>query len=315
MKILSYFVLGQSVNLLNYINFHLIFQANCYCILDMKRIAIITGASSGMGREFTKELYLNNDKYKLGTFDELWILARRENRLNNLKYDLEKIAKENPQNSYPKIVALEIDLSGTAGVNAFNAIIKTTKKVEEKNGGFEIGLLINDAGFGTYGEFTNTPLDEELNMIEINCTSLTGLCGISIPFMGKGSTIINVASLAAFMPLGNFAVYAATKSYVLSFTVALAAELKDKGIHVLAMCPGSVSTEFANVASNGARQEVLHGFPADKTVRHTLKCASRKKYISLWAPKWKITAFFSHFVGRFIIARYTFKYNKRPRRN
>lgn len=280
----------------------------------MKRIAIITGASSGMGSEFTKELFLNSENYKFGKFDEIWILARRSDRLRNLKYDLEKVAENNCSKEYPEITAIEIDLSGTKGVTAFNAILKTTKKVESKNGGFEIGLLVNNAGFGTYGEFTETPLDKELEMIDTNCSTLTGLCGLAIPFMNEKSTIINVASLAAFLPLGNFAVYAATKSYVLSFSVALAAELKDKGIHVLAMCPGSVSTEFANVASNGARKEVLHGYPADKTVKHALKCASNKKHIALWAHKWKITAFFSRFIGRFFGARFTFIHNKRPYR-
>lgn len=280
----------------------------------MKRIAIITGASSGMGSEFTKELFMNSENYKFGKFDEIWILARRSDRLKNLKYDLEKAAENNCSKEYPEITAIEIDLSGTKGVTAFNAILKTTKKVESKNGGFEIGLLANNAGFGTYGEFTETPLDKELEMIDTNCSTLTGLCGLAIPFMNEKSTIINVASLAAFLPLGNFAVYAATKSYVLSFSVALAAELKDKGIHVLAMCPGSVSTEFANVASNGARKEVLHGYPADKTVKHALKCASNKKHIALWAPKWKITAFFSRFIGRFFGARFTFIHNKRPYR-
>ncbi|MCI5697194.1 MAG: SDR family NAD(P)-dependent oxidoreductase [Treponema sp.] len=280
----------------------------------MKRIAIITGASSGMGTEFTKELFLNSENYKFGKFDEIWILARRSDRLKNLKYDLEKAAENNCSKEYPEITAIEIDLSGTKGVTAFNAILKTTKKVESKNGGFEIGLLVNNAGFGTYGEFTETPLDKELEMIDTNCSTLTGLCGLAIPFMNEKSTIINVASLAAFLPLGNFAVYAATKSYVLSFSVALAAELKDKGIHVLAMCPGSVSTEFANVASNGARKEVLHGYPADKTVKHALKCASNKKHIALWAHKWKITAFFSRFIGRFFGARFTFIHNKRPYR-
>lgn len=280
----------------------------------MKRIAIITGASSGMGSEFTKELFMNSENYKFGKFDEIWILARRSDRLRNLKYDLEKVAENNCSKEYPEITAIEIDLSGTKGVTAFNAILKTTKKVESKNGGFEIGLLVNNAGFGTYGEFTETPLDKELEMIDTNCSTLTGLCGLAIPFMNEKSTIINVASLAAFLPLGNFAVYAATKSYVLSFSVALAAELKDKGIHVLAMCPGSVSTEFANVASNGARKEVLHGYPADKTVKHALKCASNKKHIALWAHKWKITAFFSRFIGRFFGARFTFIHNKRPYR-
>lgn len=280
----------------------------------MKRIAIVTGASSGMGTEFTKELYLNSKKYNFGSIDELWILARRADRLKNLKYDLEKASEQDNSTQFPQIKAIEIDLSGSSGVNSFKALLKTTEKIEIKNGGFEIALLVNNAGFGTYGEFSETPLDKELEMIDTNCSTLTGLCGLAIPFMNKGCTILNVASLAAFLPLGNFAVYAATKSYVLSFSVALAAELKDKGIHVTAMCPGSVSTEFANVASNGARKEVLHGYPAKDTVLHALKCASKKKIMALWAPKWKFTAFMSRFIGRFFGARYTFLHNKRPYR-
>ena len=277
----------------------------------MKRIAIVTGASSGMGREFAKEIFFNSANYKFGKIDELWILARRAERLEELKYSLEKVQEEKNIHDYIKINPVEIDLCGRTGVSTFNALLKTEKRLEKKSG-FEITLLVNNAGFGTYGEFCNTPIEKELEMIELNCTALTGITGLAIPFMNENSTIINIASLAAFLPLGNFAVYAATKSYVLSFSVALAAELKNKKITVTAVCPGSVSTEFANVASNGARKEVLHGKSAKKTVIHALKSASRKKHIALWAPKWKITAFLSRFIGRFFGARFTYKYNKRP---
>lgn len=278
----------------------------------MKRIAIITGASAGMGREAARELYLNSQKYKFGKIDEIWIIARRIDRLTSLKYDLELESEKITGVEFPRLVPIEANLSGRAGVSAIAALLNAEQMTNERHGGFEVALLMNNAGFGTYGEFSETPLDKELDMIDINCVTLTGITGVTIPFMNRGCTILNVASLAAFLPLGNFAVYAATKSYVLSFSVALAAELKDKGIHVTAMCPGSVSTEFANVASNGARKEVKGGKSAVKTVRHALRSASRKKYIALWAPKWKVTAFFSRFVGRFLGARYTFLYNKRP---
>ncbi|UKI56616.1 MAG: SDR family NAD(P)-dependent oxidoreductase [Treponema succinifaciens] len=124
---------------------------------------------------------------------------------------------------------------------------------------FKINVLVNNAGFGTYGEFAKTDIMREMKMIDLDCTSLTGITGFAIPYMQKGSRIINVASLASFLPLGNFAVYGACKSYVLSFSVALAAELKHKGIKVTALCPGPVSTEFADVASRGARKKVRHG--------------------------------------------------------
>ena len=108
------------------------------------------------------------------------------------------------------------------------------------------------------------------------------------------------------------AVYAATKSYVLSFSIALAAELKEKGIKVCALCPGPVSTEFANVASNGAREKVKHGLPADKVVKHCLKKAYKGKRIILYALKWKFADTASSFVGRNLVAWFTYKFNKRP---
>ena len=151
-----------------------------------------------------------------------------------------------------------------------------------------------------------------MDMIDLNCTGLTGMCGVALPYLKKGSVIINTSSLAAFMPLGNFAVYGASKAYVLSFSIALAAELKDKGIKVCALCPGSVSTEFANVASNGARKEVKGGINPDKVVDQCLKRAFKGKKISMYRPKWRFTALLSRFVGRYLVARYTYKYNKRP---
>ena len=134
-----------------------------------------------------------------------------------------------------------------------------------------------------------------------------------MPYLKKDSVIINTSSLAAYMPLGNFAVYAATKAYVLSFSKALAAELKDKGIKVHALCPGSVSTEFANVASNGARPEVKGGIPPQKVVAQCLNRAFKGKMTSLYRLKWKCLAFMSHFVSGKFVARFTYKYNKRPR--
>ena len=171
---------------------------------------------------------------------------------------------------------------------------------------------MNNAGFGTYGPFEKTPVEKEMQMVDLNCTTVTGICGISLPFMNENSIIINTSSLAAFMPLGNFAVYAASKSFVLSFSIALAAELKEKEIKVCALCPGSVSTEFANVASNGVRKEVKGGIAPQKVVEHCLKQAFKGKKTSLYRFKWRFTAFLSRFVGRFFVAEFTYKYHKRP---
>ncbi len=267
----------------------------------MRNITVITGASSGMGAEFARQLnagFLNEN-----TEREIWLIARSDDKLAQIKAELEQ--NKNPRLQIKTIV---MDLTGKAGSDNFKDLLQR----ESAASPFVIENLINNAGFGTYGPFIETDVDRELEMIDLNCTSLTGICGHSIPFMEKDSRIINVASLASFMPLGNFAVYAATKAYVLSFTVALAAELKPRGIKVSALCPGSVSTNFANVASNGKRKEVLHGKDPVKVVRHCLKKSAKGKKIILAFFKWKFLAFLSRIVGKFLVADFTFKHSKRP---
>lgn len=268
----------------------------------MKNLAIITGASSGMGKEFAVQVAQKYD------FDEIWIVARR---LENL----EQIARSiNETKNFSIVRPVQIDLGGTNGVYEIEKLLaQENEKLTKVESGIQIGLLINNAGFGTYGPFEETSVKAEMQMVELNCTSLTGICGIALPYMTKGSVIINTSSLAAFMPLGNFAVYAATKSYVLSFSTALAAELKDKGIKVHALCPGSVSTEFANVASNGARKEVKGGIPPQKVIAQCLSRAFKGRTKSLYRFKWKCLSFMSRCVSGKLVARYTYKYNKRPR--
>lgn len=267
----------------------------------MKNVAVITGASSGIGKEFTRQLSEKND------FDEIWIIARRKDKLTELSEQINK------SKNFKLVRPISMDISGKEGVASFKSFLeKEDSQLRKIESGIEIKLLINNAGFGTYGPFEETPLDREMDLIELNCTSLTGMCGICLPYMKKGSVIINTASLAAFLPLGNFAVYAASKSYVLSFSLALAAELKEKGIKVCALCPGSVSTEFADVASNGARKEVKGGFPPQKVVTQCIKRAFKGRRVSLYRIKWKFSAFMSRFISGYAGARFTYKYNKRP---
>lgn len=267
----------------------------------MKRIAIITGASSGMGKEFAAQIAeLNED-------DEIWIIARREDKLKALADQI------NQTKNFNIIKPVAMDISGKEGVRAFKSYLeKENEKLSVMESGIEISKLVNNAGFGTYGPFNETDVEREMEMTDLNCTSLVGLTGVCLPFMKKGSLIINTASLASFLPLGDFAVYGATKSYVLSFSMALAAELKDKGINVCALCPGPVSTEFANVASGGVREKVRHGLPADKVVAHCLKKALKGKRTAIYAFKWKFKAAASRYIGRYAGARFTFKYCKRP---
>ncbi|MCQ2575965.1 MAG: SDR family NAD(P)-dependent oxidoreductase [Treponema sp.] len=270
----------------------------------MKTIAIITGASSGLGEEFTRQI---SQKYA-ENYDEIWIIARRTEKLQKLAEEI------NSTKNFNIIKPVTLDICGKDGVLQFKQLLEEeNNKLKVFESKLNIGLLINNAGFGTYGPFAETSPMKEMEMVDLNCTSLTGMCGVSLPYMTKGSVIINTASLAAYLPLGNFAVYGASKAYVLNFSIALAAELKDKGIKVCALCPGSVSTEFANVASNGARPVVKGGIPAKKVIEQCLRRAFRGKKTSLYRLKWRITAFFSRFIGRYFGARFTYKNNPRPR--
>lgn len=261
----------------------------------MRRIIVITGASSGMGECFARQL--------AGEGGEMWLIARRGDRLEKLAAEITKTGAN--------AKAVVMDISGKRGVGEFKAFVERENQKEA----FEISWLVNNAGFGTYGTFEATPLEVQLDMVDLNCTSVAGFCGVCLPFLKSGAKIVNVASLASFIPLGNFAMYGATKSFVLSFSVALAAELKLRGISVTALCPGPVSTEFANVASAGARKEVRHGKSAEKVVAHCIKCARKGRHFAVFAPKWKFAARFSSLVPRYLGAWYTAQFCPRPRNN
>ena len=275
----------------------------------MKKIIVVTGASSGMGASFARQLaeesagFLQRGKTQAAS-DEIWIVARRKDRLEALKKEIEGLGE-----GIPFVRVIDMDISGRDGARALGKLFSDEASAEES---LFINVLVNNAGFGTYGEFAETDVEREMEMVDLDCTSLTGITGYALPFMGKGSRLINTASLASFLPLGNFAVYGACKAYVLSLTVALAAELEHKGIRVTALCPGPVSTEFANVASRGARKEVKHGLSAEKTVAHCIRKSRRGSLYALMAFKWKIASWASKLVPRYICAWFTYKFNKRP---
>ncbi len=281
----------------------------------MKRILIVTGASSGLGRQFAKQLSASRDA------DEIWLIARRNDLLQEVAQELNADHADEilPRNARKAAVSgkrpaprtFPLDLAGTRGVKDFARLLASESEAAGPEG-LRIEALVNNAGYGTYGAFMDTDIDRQLEMVELNSVSLTGICHYAIPHMGEGSLLINVASLASFIPLGNFAVYGATKAYVLSFSIALAAEIADRGIFVSTLCPGPVDTEFARIASNGARKTVVDGKDPRKVVAHCLLRSAKGKRISIMAPKWKFKAFMSRFVGRYFFARWSFIHEKRP---
>lgn len=230
------------------------------------KIALITGASSGMGREYAKQI----DRMK--ECDEIWIVARREERLNVLKDELSTVTR-----------VLPFDL--TDGVQ-LGSLIEAVK-----SSGAEVKYLVNAAGFGKFGDYSEVSLSDIAGMIDLNDKALTLITAALIPQMKRGSHVIEMCSISAYLPLENMSVYAASKAYVLSYCYALRRELKKTGITVTAVCPGWVDTEFAACAHNGdgvnGPKDLKPITTADKVVRRAIKAANKNKPVSIYGATWK----------------------------
>ena len=253
------------------------------------KIAIITGASSGLGREFAEQI---EKKYFL---NEIWLIARRAEPMRELA---EKFQKS-------RAIVLALDLTDLGDL----AVLK--KKLETENP--EVEFLVNNAGFGKIGPFAEIGLDEQLEMVDLNVRALTHLSHICIPFMTKGSKLVQVASSIGFSPAPYFAVYAATKAYVVSFSEALAFELKDRGIKVTAVCPGPVSTNFFSVAQKNEfmKDKVADESPfnrsitaeASDVVTKALVDADKGRRISIYGLLIALFVKIVPFIPRFLILR------------
>ncbi len=218
-------------------------------------IAIVTGASSGMGQEFVRQL---SDYVKV---EEIWVIARREEALNALKEEI----------SLP-IRVLPLDLCNEESFQKYKALLeKETPNVK---------LLVNAAGFGKFGTFDEIPLEDDCHMIDLNCKALVVMTRLTLPYMQSGSHILQLDSLSAFQPVPYITTYGATKSFVLSYTRAANAELKGRGIRMMAMNPGWVKTEFFNHAltTNDAKVQYFNYlYEAKDVVATGLKDLYRKK--------------------------------------
>ncbi len=193
-------------------------------------IAVVTGASSGMGREFVLQLP------QYARVDEIWVIARRREALENLK-------KESPV----PVRVVPLDLCKDASFDSYAQLLAQ----EQPN----VSLLVNAAGFGKFGVSQDIPLHDEMRMIDLNCKALVAMTRLSLPYMHRGSHVLQLDSLSAFQPVPWITVYGATKAFVLSYSRALSRELKGKGIRMMAMNPGWVKTEFFDHAfqTNGAK--------------------------------------------------------------
>lgn len=235
------------------------------------KIAIVTGASSGMGREFVRQL-----GYFYKNLDEIWVIARRKERL-------EALAKES-----------RVPLRIFAGDLQKKKVYKELRDALEKEQP-DLRMLVNSAGFGESGsveEISSEKFRIQTDMVDVNCRSLTRMTLLCLPFLRAGSRIVNLASASAFCPQPYFSVYAATKSYVLSFSRSLGEELRKKGIVVTAVCPGPVDTEFFKFS--GKPQNILKKLTmakADRVVHQALKDCRSGKSVSVYGIPMKLTYF------------------------
>lgn len=194
------------------------------------RCALITGASSGLGEEYARQLVTD--------CEALILVARRGNLLEKLAEELKAISPNTEVHCLTGDLTLEEECHG---------LVKMCETLSLRP-----DLLVNNAGMGDYGTFSDAEWPKLNAMLQLNVTALTHLCHGFLPGMLTGSeqggAIINVSSLASTLPIPDFAVYAATKAYVSSFSEALRIELREYGIPVLAVCPGPVHTNFGKVA-------------------------------------------------------------------
>ncbi len=223
------------------------------------KTALITGASSGIGEKFARELAAKKTN--------LVLVARSQDKL-------EQLARELTEQYQIQTEVIVKDLTEVAaGQAVFDA-------VQAK--GLFIDLLVNNAGFGDYGTFSDRPLNKQMAMVQLNITAVVELTGLFLPLMQQKSSgaIINISSIAGFQPIPYMSVYAATKAFVLSFSEALWAENKDLGVKILAVCPGPTESEFFNRADFPDSATGSNGMTmasAEQIVQETFKALNKKQ--------------------------------------
>ena len=208
------------------------------------KTAIITGASSGLGREFARQL--------TEVFPEIeccWLIARREDRLEEIAREMVGV----------ETVCLPLDLCDSMSFTTLQEKLAAEKP--------EAAILINNAGCGYLGRMGETETVVQTRMVDLNVRAMTAVTNLVIPYMPAGGRILNTSSIASFCPTPRMTVYGASKAYVSSFTVGLSEELKRKNITVTAVCPGPMKTEFLDVGGITGNSRMFEMLPYCDQVR------------------------------------------------
>lgn len=208
------------------------------------KTAIITGASSGLGREFVRQI--------ADVFPEVecyWLVARRADRLEELASSLEG----------KSVACLPLDLCDTMSFMAFQQKLAAEQP--------EVVLLVNNAGCGYLGRIGEMDTATQTRMVDLNVRALTAVTNMAVPYMAPGGRILNVSSIASFCPNPRMTVYSSTKAYVSAFTVGVAEELRAKGVTATAVCPGPMKTEFLDLGGITGRSKTFETLPYCDQVR------------------------------------------------
>lgn len=221
----------------------------------MKKIGIITGATGGVGKEFVKQL-LTED------LDEVWAIARNEGKLAALREECGE-----------RVVPVSLDLSDISEIERLEEMLTEQKPYVE--------YLVNNAGLGRMGSYNDLSIEEIDRTINVNCKAPVILSKICIPFMGKGSKILNVSSASAFQPNPYINLYAASKVFERSYSRALNVELEGTGILSMAVCPGWIDTEMLQKEINGKKVKFPGLVTADRVVKQAIRDAKRNKDMSV----------------------------------
>jgi short-subunit dehydrogenase len=250
--------------------------------MDVKKYALITGASGGIGYDLAKMAGADGRN--------LILVARSAEKLNTLAVELRK-------NNDTEVVTIAVDLSDEKGVN------KLLDEIASQN--LKVDILVNNAGFGDFGDFSKADLSKNMEMIRLNIGALTQLThAIMQQMLGSGKgRIMNVASTAAFLPGPGMAVYYASKAYVLSFSEALSRELKGSGVTVTTLCPGPTDTSFATAAGLGKSlmHRMLPPATSAEVAKAGYKAMMKGKTIEIPGFMNKLTAITPRFTPRSIV--------------
>jgi short-subunit dehydrogenase len=251
---------------------------------------LITGASSGIGLELAKCFAADGCK--------LIIVARNTEAL-------EKLAEELRRENKIEAIVLTADLSQ----------METSKRIFQELSAQKISVdvLVNNAGFGLHDEFVKLPLQRQLEIIQVNVTALTELTGLFLPGMieRKHGGILNVASVAGFLPGPNMAVYYASKAFVLSFTEALAEELDETDVTVSAFCPGATETNFSQVARGGkSRKTKTSKMSAEQAAQYGHQAFRKKQVVAIPGFQNRLLVFLTRILSRRTVRKAVHSFNK-----